>query len=232
MGQVLFMDEGLSALKELLSVVRTLRGPGGCSWDREQTLESLRPYLLEEAHEVAEAAERSDWNAVSDELGDLLLHILMWSEIGSERGLFNLRGVSDGVREKLVRRHPHVFGDKTSPSPEEVEKQWEAIKTREKSVTKQGFFSSLPGGMPALQTAWRITQRASDAGLEPLPDQSGIESAVSRFFDEPTEENLGCLLLLLSGYAGSLGIEPELSLKRANSFFASSHDACAKEGVT
>lgn len=230
MGLVLSMDEELLALKELLCVVRTLRGPGGCSWDREQTLESLRPYLLEEAHEVAEAAECSDWNAVSDELGDLLLHILMWSEIGSAKGLFNLRDVSDGVRNKLVRRHPHVFGDKASPSPEEVEKQWEAIKKREKSVTKQGFFSSLPGGMPALQTAWRITQRASDAGLEPLPDQSGIESAASLFFAGPTEESLGYLLLVLSGYAGVLGIEPELALKRANRQFASRHGTCTEDG--
>lgn len=223
------MDEGLSALTELLCVVRTLRGPGGCSWDREQTIESLRPYLLEEAHEVAEAAERSDWNALSDELGDLLLHILMWSEIGNEKGLFNLGDVASGVREKLVRRHPHVFGDRATPSPEEVEKQWETIKKSEKSRTKQGFFSSLPGGMPALQTAWRITQRASDAGLEPLPDQSGIESAASLFFAGPTEENLGHLLLLISGYAGSLGIEPELALKRANRIFTSSYGSCASD---
>jgi MazG family protein len=223
------MDEGLSALAELLCVVRTLRGPGGCSWDREQTIESLRPYLLEEAHEVAEAAERSDWNALSDELGDLLLHILMWSEIGNENGLFSLSDVATGVREKLVRRHPHVFGDRAAPSPEEVEKQWEAIKKSEKSRTQQGFFSSLPGGMPALQTAWRITQRASDAGLEPLPDQSGIESAASLFFAGPTEENLGHLLLLISGYSGSLGIEPELALKRANRIFTSSHGSCASD---
>jgi len=226
------MDEGLLALSELLSVVRTLRGPGGCSWDREQTLESLRPYLLEEAYEVAEATERSDWNAVSDELGDLLLHILMWSEIGSEKALFSLGSVSDGVREKLVRRHPHVFGAKASPLPEEVEKQWETIKKREKSGTRQGFFSSLPGDMPALQTAWRISQRASDAGLEPLPDQSGIESAVNRFLAVPMEDSLGNLLLMISGYAVSLGIEPELALKRANRRFVSKHCTCDGEKST
>lgn len=226
------MDDGLVALRELLCVVRTLRGSGGCSWDREQTLETLRPYLLEEAHEVAEAAERNDWSAVSDELGDLLLHILMWAEIGSEKGLFSIKSVSDGVREKLVRRHPHVFSDRASPSPEEVEKQWETIKKSEKSAKNQGFFSSLPGGMPALQTAWRISQRASDAGLEPLPDQAGIESAVRLFFAGPSEENLGKLLLLLSGYACSLGIEPELALKRANRSFTSGHGACASAGDT
>jgi MazG family protein len=224
------MDEGLLALRDLLDVVRTLRGPGGCSWDREQTLETLRPYLLEEAHEVAEAAERQDWNAVSDELGDLLLHILMWAEIGCEKGFFSLRSVSEGIREKLVRRHPHVFGDKASPSPEEVERQWEAIKQSEKSGKNQGFFSSMPGGMPALQTAWRITQRASDAGLEPLPGQTDIESAVRRFFAGPSEENLGRLLLLISGYSCSLGIEPELALKRANRGFTSGHGACASSG--
>lgn len=221
------MDEGLSALRELLGVVRTLRGPGGCSWDREQTLETLRPYLLEEAHEVAEAAERQDWSAVSDELGDLLLHILMWAEIGSESGLFSIESVSNGVRKKLVRRHPHVFGDKASPTPEEVEKQWEAIKQSEKSGENQGFFSSLPVGMPALQTAWRITQRASDAGLEPLPGQTDIDGAVRRFLAGPSEENLGRLLLLISGYSCSLGIEPELALKRANSSFTLRHGACA-----
>lgn len=215
------------ALRELLRVVRTLRGPDGCSWDRSQTFETLRPYLLEEAHEVAEAAERADWGALSDELGDLLLHILMWAEIGSEKRLFDLGSISDGVREKLVRRHPHVFTDKASPSPGEVEKQWEAIKKREKKGKKQGFFSSLPTGMPALQTAWRITQRASDAGLEPLPDRAGIENAVSGFLAGPTEEHLGRLLLLISGYAFSLGLEPELALKRAVNNFASRHGACS-----
>lgn len=220
------MDDGLSALRELLEVVRTLRGPGGCSWDREQTFETLRPYLLEEAHEVAEAAERGDWDALSDELGDLLLHILMWAEIGSGERLFNLGTISDGVREKLVRRHPHVFSDRASPSPAEVERQWEAIKKGEKSRQKRGLFSSLPLGMPALQTAWRITQRASDAGLEPLPSQEDIEIAVRGFLDGPTEGRLGRMLLLISGYAFSLGIEPELALKRAVGVFAAEHGAC------
>lgn len=221
------MDDPIEALAGLLRVVRTLRAPGGCSWDREQTIESLRPFLLEEAHEVAEAAERSDWKAVSDELGDLLLHILMWSEIGAEGGLFTIGQVADGVREKLVRRHPHVFGHQSSPSPEQVEKQWEAIKRSEKSQKSQGFFDSMPRGMPALHTAWRLLQRASDAGLEPLPGRTGIETAVKSFLRRPGEESLGELLQLLAGYAGSMGMEPELALKRANTRFASEHGACA-----
>lgn len=210
-----------------MQVVRILRGPDGCSWDRGQTIASLRPFMLEEAHEVAEAAEGSDWKAVSDELGDLLLHILMWSEIGAERGLFTIGEVAEGVREKLIRRHPHVFGQKSSPSPDEVEKQWEAIKSREKSHAKQGFFESMPKGIPALHMAWRIVQRASDAGLEPLPDQAGIEKAVNSFLEHPEEVGLGELLLLLAGFAGSMGIEPELALKRANERFAAMGGACA-----
>ncbi len=220
------MDEGVAALNRLLDVVRVLRGPGGCSWDREQTLESLRPYLLEEAHEVAEATERKEWEAVSDELGDLLLHVLMWSEIAGEQKLFSLRDVAEGITGKLVRRHPHVFGDKASPSPGDVEKQWESIKRSEKSEASQGFFSSLPKGMPALQTAWRIAQRASDAGLEPLPDKSGIEKAVQIFVRNTSAENLGVLLMALAGYACAIGIEPELALKRANESFVVKYGAC------
>jgi tetrapyrrole methylase family protein/MazG family protein len=210
------MDEGVSAIVRLLEIIRILRGPEGCRWDREQTMESLRPYLLEEAYEVAEAAERREWGSVSDELGDLLLHVLMWCEIASEKGLFSLEEVAEGVRSKLVRRHPHVFQGKASPSPEEVERQWEDIKRREKeSSGRAGIFESVPRSMPALQTAWRVCQRARDAGVAPLPDESGLNREWTGFKGNPGEDSLGELLLALSGFACGLGIEPELALRKA-----------------
>ncbi len=210
------MDDGTPAVERLRETIRVLRGPEGCPWDREQTLESLRPYLLEEAHEAAEAVERGDWASVAVELGDLLLHVLMWCEIGSDKGRFTLEEVAEGARGKLVRRHPHVFADKASLGPEEVERQWEDIKRREReSKGGGGLFDSVPRSLPALQTAWRVCRRASDAGSAPLPDDSSLAREWSGFLCSPSEETLGGLLLTLSGYACGLGVEPELALRKA-----------------
>ncbi len=210
------MDDGIPAVGKLLEIIRVLRGPEGCRWDREQTLESLRPYLLEEAHEVAEAAERREWDSVAGELGDLLLHVLMWCEIASAEGIFTLEDVADGVRNKLVRRHPHVFRKKASPTAEEVERQWEDIKRREReSLGKGRVFDSVPRSLPALQSAWRVCQRSRDAGGAPLPDEFRLAREWSGFVGNPGEETLGDLLLALSGYACGLGIEPELALRKA-----------------
>jgi len=218
------MDERLAAIAELLETVEVLRGPEGCRWDREQTLESLRPYMLEEAHEVAEAAESEDWPALSEELGDLLLHILMWSEIGSEKGIFTMKDIAGGVQQKLIRRHPHVFTRVSELSSAEVEKQWEAIKRGEREESH--VLSAVPRGIPSLQAAWRITGKAADSGLEPYPDESDIQAMTTAFLESGSEDALGDLLLVLAGHAGSLGLEPELALKRANKRFMMKLGAC------
>ncbi len=224
-----YMAESPEALERLLSIVRRLRGPEGCSWDRKQTVRSLRPFMLEEAYEVADATEGDDPDRLRSELGDLLLHIVMSSVICEEQGLFDLAGVMRGISEKLVRRHPHVFGEGEELSPEEVERQWEAIKAGEKEEEEEGFFGSMPSGMPSLQTAWRIQQRASEVGFD-WPDVSGALEKAHEELGELREElgtgdreaqvhELGDLLFSVVNCCRLLGVEPESALRATNDRF-------------
>ena len=213
----------LSAIADLVRIVVKLRSPSGCSWDRKQTVESLNPFMLEEAYEVADAVARGDLKLLRTELGDLLLHIIMSALICEENNEFTLSDVVESISSKLVRRHPHVFETRNSLSAVEVEKQWEAIKASEKK--DEGFFGSHPSGMPSLQTAWRIQQRASEIGFD-WPDASG---ALNKIFEELREfegslenddvdaqkEELGDVLFSMVNYCRLMGFEPE-SLLRAN----------------
>ena len=221
-------DKFIHAMGELIDIVRTLRSPGGCNWDRKQTVESLCPYMLEEAYEVADAIEKNDMDLLRAELGDLLLHVIMSSMICEEGGKFSLEDVVKGISTKLVRRHPHVFGkNKDDLSPEEVEKQWEAIKSSEKK--EEGFFRSIPSGMPALQTAWRIQQRASEVGFD-WSDTAGAKSKIFEEFkefeaamenedtDAQTKE-FGDILFSIVNYCRLLGFEPEAVLRSSNTKF-------------
>ncbi len=217
----------ISAITDLIQIVRKLRSPSGCSWDREQTVESLSPFMLEEAYEVADAIEMDDMELLRAELGDLLLHVIMSAEICEERNEFSLKDVVEGISEKLIRRHPHVFSRNSDLSAREVEKQWEAIKAQEKK--DEGFFGSIPSVMPALQTAWRIQQRASEVGFD-WPD---ARCALSKIFEEIREfENscesgdteaqnteLGDVLFSLVNYCRLLGFEPEAVLRANNRKF-------------
>ncbi|MBD3369176.1 nucleoside triphosphate pyrophosphohydrolase [Candidatus Fermentibacteria bacterium] len=221
------MADRLEALSELLDVVDRLRGPQGCAWDRDQTLSSLRPYMLEEAYEVADSIQDGDWHALRGELGDLLLHVLMMAAIAGERGLFDVSDVAGSIRDKLVRRHPHVFGDGDQLTPEQVERQWESIKASEKRL--EGFFDSIPSSMPALQLAWRIQQRASEVGFDwPVPEgaryklMEELEEFEESLESESScrqEEELGDLLFSLVNYCRLSGFEPEQALRRANRKF-------------
>ncbi len=221
------MDEFIFAITGLVKIVRKLRSPAGCSWDREQTVESLSPFMLEEAYEVADAIEKNDMKLLMAELGDLLLHIIMSAEICEEGSEFSLVDVVEGISEKLIRRHPHVFEQQNALSAGEVEQQWEAIKALEKK--DEGFFGSIPSGMPALQTAWRIQQRASEVGFD-WPDARG---ALSKIFEEIREfenscENgdtkaqnaeLGDVLFSIVNFCRLLGFEPEAVLRGNNRKF-------------
>jgi tetrapyrrole methylase family protein/MazG family protein len=218
------MDRRLEALSRLLEVVETLRGPGGCAWDRRQTASSLRPYMLEEAYEVADAIESGSSEELGRELGDLLLHVLMMSSIAAESGDFDIAAVADSVREKLVRRHPHVFDEECSLTPQQVEQQWEAIKSEEKR--DEGFFDSIPSCMPALQAAWRLQQRASEVGFD-WPAPEGAREKLREELDELEEaldggdaaeqkKELGDLLFSVVNYCRLMGFEPEEALRGAN----------------
>jgi MazG family protein len=217
-----------AALSRLTDIVKKLRSPQGCSWDREQTVRSLSPFMLEEAYEVADAISSGDMELLRKELGDLLLHVVMSTLICQEQGLFTLSEVMDGISEKLIRRHPHVFQDDTpSLSPREVERQWEAIKASEKR--DEGFFGSIPMSMPALQTAWRVQQRASEVGFD-WPEAEGAREKIFEELEEferalesddlqKQENELGDMLFSFVNYCRMLGFKPESALRSSNRKF-------------
>lgn len=199
-------------------------------------MQSLRPFLLEEAFEAADAAGRGDWESLRQELGDLLLHIVMDAQIAEDDGRFDLSGVADGIREKLVRRHPHVFGSPAGLTPGQVERQWERIKAEEKR--EEGIFASVPRSMPALQMAWRIQQRASDLGRHlPAPDESASEIVWPAGFPEDAdpeivEERIGRLLFHLVNLSRAAGCEPEAALRRICLHFMAGQEAFGRDTGT
>lgn len=160
----------MSRFRELAEIVRRLRGPDGCPWDREQTPQSLRGCLLEEAYETLDALDRDDSSDLRDELGDLLLQIVMQAEMAAERGRFTIEDVIGGVIEKMVRRHPHVFGDVKAADTAEVLRNWSRIKSAERAGKGTGadtsILSGLPSELPALHAAHRIGEKAARVGFD------------------------------------------------------------------
>jgi len=161
-----FTIEGSPQFARLCQIVARLRAPGGCPWDREQTHESLVPGLLEEAYEVADAIRRQDDANLREELGDLLLQVVMHAEMASEAGRFTIDEVSREVADKLVRRHPHVFGESEARDTGAVLKQWDAIKRAEKKTTDDGHLSGLTRALPALMLAQKAQTKAARVGFD------------------------------------------------------------------
>src|SRR5437016_7849837 len=152
-----------------VSIMARLRGPGGCPWDREQTFDTIKPYTLEETYEVLEAIDARVWDELPSELGDLLLQVLFYAEMAKEDGKFAIDDVLDRLAEKLISRHPHVFGDVRADTPQEVLRNWEALKKQEKSGKKKPLESVLDGvssAMPALMEAHKISSRAANVGFD------------------------------------------------------------------
>ncbi len=149
---------------ELVSIMDRLRSPEGCPWDKEQTKESLKTYLVEEVYEILEAIDGGDPSALKEELGDLFFHILFLSRISAEGREFDIRDVIDAISKKMIRRHPHVFGDKRVFSSGEVERNWSDLKEREKD--RKSLLEGVPRYLPALLRAYRITERASRMGFD------------------------------------------------------------------
>lgn len=204
-----------------------LRAPGGCPWDREQSRESLRPYLIEEAYEALEAIDRGDIEALKDELGDLLLQVVFHAEIASERGEFDVADVCDGVREKLQRRHPHVFGTAVVRDSTEVVENWARIKAAERLARGRPAtaLAALPGSLPALLSAQRIGEKAGRVGFDwsSVHDVLGkvreeiheLELAVDAGDAERAAAELGDVLLTLASVGRHLGESAELALRDA-----------------
>jgi MazG family protein len=184
-GQPPPFDTLLPAVRELCLVVATLRGPDGCPWDREQTLETIKPYTLEETYELLEAIDAGDDAAIVEELGDVLLQVVLDAQIGADEERFGLVEVVEGVRAKLVDRHPHVFGDVTAETSEEVQRNWDTAKRAEKQ--RDGVMDGLPLAMPALARAARITGRAARVGYD-FPDRRMLFDKLREELAELAEE--------------------------------------------
>lgn len=226
----------LSAVAQLREIVARLRAPDGCPWDREQTHESLRHDLLEESYEVLEAIERKDDIHLREELGDLLLQVVMHSQIAEEEGRFDLESVAAEVAEKLVRRHPHVFGENRLGSSEAVLKQWDQIKSEErarKSGNPAAAASVLDGvshALPALMRAEKIQKRAARVGF----DWEDLHSVVEKIREEVTEveaeirsdqrerleDELGDLLFAVVNLTRKAKFDAELLLRQSTDKFA------------
>ena len=212
------------ALERLEEIMRRLRDPStGCEWDRVQTFETIAPYTIEEAYEVADAIERDDMDELADELGDLQLQVVFHAQMAAEAGHFTLDDVVARICDKLERRHPHIFGD----ASEGGHHLWEQIKEAERSAKKDG--SALAGvalALPALERAEKLQRRAASTGFD-WPDHVGARQKVEEELEEfdreqdPVlrEEELGDLLFAVVNLARKLGISPETALRKANKKF-------------
>ena len=207
--------EGLAeALLELQALTERLRRE--CPWDREQTAQTIVPHTVEEAYEVADAALGGDDAKLLDELGDLLFQVYFLSLLLSERGAGDLAEVARGVHAKLVRRHPHVFGDVEAETAERVRSNWERIKVEQEG--REGIFHDVAEGLPGLLYARKIQQRAKAVGFE-YPDLAGamadLDDEVRELNEEPSTDELGDVLFAAVNVARKLDVDPELELRRA-----------------
>jgi len=217
------LDEAASAFRELVSVIRALRTPGtGCPWDLEQDHRTLRPFLVEEAYEVLDAIDRGDDRALQEELGDLLLQAVLHAQVADDRGAFSIAEVARGIAEKMVRRHPHVFGGVRVSGSGEVLRNWEEIKAAEKRAagvdgSADEGLAGVPEALPALLRAQRLGAKAAPlrGTLETCPTEllAGLEAAADK------EQALGELLFGLCQAARRLGVNAEDSLRGANRRF-------------
>ncbi len=221
-----------SALQELLAVMARLRDPErGCPWDIKQSWQTILPYTLEEVYEVADAVDRNDAAALCDELGDLLLQVVFMAQIASEQGLFDFQQVAQGITQKMIRRHPHVF-DTTHYANEAEQKQaWEQIKQEERAgKDEHGLFAGIPVAMPALRRSQKIQKRAAKVGFDwdnwqqvvPKIQEELDEVAEALAKGEPftrIEEEVGDVLMGASNLARMLGVDAENALRLSNQKF-------------
>jgi MazG family protein len=225
--------------EKLIEIMSTLRGPNGCPWDKQQDRNSLKPMLVEETYEVLEAIDNNDSEALNEELGDLLLHIVFQAQLGKEAGEFDIDRVVDALCDKLTRRHPHVFGTESASSAEDVIRNWEAIKAEEKAnklkdrtPEQRSLLEGIPSKLPAIHEAHQISSRAARVGFE-WPNIEGVfdklEEETRELREAMTgpaesrqthlEDEIGDILFVIVNLARFLKIDSESALKRANRKF-------------
>lgn len=212
-------------LEKLVSLMERLRAPNGCPWDKEQTLESLVPFIIEEAYEVISAIDSGESQNLKEELGDLLFQVVFATQITKEADKFDLADVVDNTHVKMVRRHPHVFGDKKAETSEEVLKHWAEIKKEEKKhEKKEGYLGGVPEVLPALLRAHKITQKAAKVGFDwksvdevinKLDEELGeFKEAVKKKDAANMEEELGDILFTIVNVSRFLEVNPEDALRK------------------
>lgn len=215
--------------ERLVSLMERLRSPEGCPWDREQSFDTIKPYLLEETYEVMEAIDARNWSALADELGDLLLQVVFFAQMASEQNSFAIADSIEAINQKLIRRHPHVFGNGTARTADEVKTKWDEIKAEENKSRQAGRLESVPRSMPALVEALQISTRAAGAGFE-WSDVAGVheklDEEIAEFRQaerqssrEAMEHELGDLLFTLVNVARFYKIDPEQALRKTNARF-------------
>ena len=209
-----------------------LRAPGGCPWDREQTFDTIKPYLLEETYEVLDAIDRRDWPGLAEELGDLLLQPVFFAEMAAEENKFGIDDSLDAIVQKLIRRHPHVFGDGDAKTAGDVKRRWDEIKADEKSSrgeAPKGRLESVPRNLPALVEAQQLSSKAAAVGF----DWPNIEQVVEKLHEElgelarardagspaEIEGELGDLLFVIVNLARFLKVDAEQALRKSNAKF-------------
>ena len=221
-----------SPVDRLNAIMARLRDPvGGCPWDVEQTFQTIAPYTLEEAYEVADAIERGDWDELKSELGDLLFQVVFHARMAEEQGLFAFDDVAGAIADKLERRHPHVFGDEAAKADGAAQKaRWEDIKAAERAAKAQhGVLDDVPVGLPALARAAKLTKRAARVGFDwPSTDEvfdkfveevAELRAEIAAGDVEKARGEVGDLLFVMANLARKLGVEPEDALRGANAKF-------------
>lgn len=221
-----------AGIERLLEIMRRLRDPDtGCPWDIEQTYATIAPYTIEEAYEVADAVERTDWAELEGELGDLLLQAVYFAQMGAEDGRFTFQSVVQKISDKMVDRHPHVFGDESrDKSAEQQTRDWEAIKASERAGKAQkGALEGVAGNLPALLRAYKLQKRAARVGFD-WPDAGHVIAKIAEEAQElvdareqidadAMEDEFGDLMFVMANLGRHLGVEPEAALRRTNAKF-------------
>ena len=219
-------------MDRLRSIMHRLRAPGGCPWDAEQTHESLLSNLIEETYETVDTIKRGDWNHLKEELGDLLLQVVFHSELAEEAGRYNFDDVARGVSEKLVRRHPHVYGDSSIEDTDGVLNQWDAIKRKEKGNEQKPYLDDVGKGLPAMLRAAKLQKKAAKVGFD-WPDDQGVMSKIREELSEVKDElhafgegsanereklaeEIGDLLFSVVNLARRHELDPEIILESTN----------------
>jgi MazG family protein len=214
---------------ELVKLMTILRGPNGCPWDRKQTLESLKPFVIEEAYEVVDAIDNNDRAALLEEIGDFLLEAVFITELTREEGTFDIYDSITAIHDKLVRRHPHVFGDVEAKDAEQVLVNWEKLKSEERKKENKGVLSGVPAALPALLKASRLTEKAARVGF----DWRGTDEVFDKVDEEIAElreaiaggnkermhDELGDLLFTIANIARKLDVNAEEALQSTNRKF-------------